>query len=390
MKIGVVLKKGKEKFLKQQHLWIFSGAILAYPDKFENGGLYPVFSFDKELLGHGYFNKSCSLSGRMVSFGSKDPEKSIFDNIKKAIEMRKGLIDNSTTTAYRLINGEGDNLPGLIVDRYDEFLVMQIGTLGMEKLKTQIISALKELFKPKGIYQKATTTTQKEDGLQNYEGLLFGELVDEVTVLENNLSFSVSYKKGQKTGFFLDQREMRSLVENFSFGRRVLNCFSYSGAFSVYALRGKALIADSLDISKEALVMAKKNFSLNKLSLDDNQFFKEDVFNFLRKKNLNYNFIILDPPAFAKKQKDLKAATRGYKEINRLALEALPPGSLLLTSSCSYHIDEKLFGQILFSAALEAKRDVKIISKHKLAIDHPINIYHPEGNYLKSLLLYVN
>jgi 23S rRNA (cytosine1962-C5)-methyltransferase len=389
MKTGIILQKGKEKFLKQKHLWVFSGAIYSYPDNFENGNIYPVYSHGNELLGYGYFNQNCSLSGRMISFDNKDFEKTIFNNLQKAINYRNIFFDKKITNAYRLVYGEADNLPGLIVDYYNNFLVIQIGTLGMEKLKPQIISYLNTTLKPIGIYEKSNLPTRKEEGLQNFEGLLSGEMCDEITILENSIPFLISFKKSQKTGFFLDQREMRLLVKHYASNRKVLNCFGYTGAFSVYALKGNAILADTLEISEDALNMAKKNFNLNNLSAKENQFIQEDVFNFFKKKSTDYDFIILDPPAFAKKKKDIIQASRGYKEINRLALEWLPSKSLLLTCSCSYHVDEKLFTQIIFAAALEAKRNVKIISKHHLAIDHPINIYHPEGNYLKSFLLYV-
>ena len=228
-----------------------------------------------------------------------------------------------------------------------------------------------------------------EEGLQNQEGLLFGEEVDEVEIMENKIKFIVSIKNGQKTGFFLDQREMRNWVQELSEGKKVLNCFGYTGGFSLYAMKGGATQVDTVDISTDAIGLAQKNTSLNKIDADKHNFIAEDVFQFLREKPLEYDLIILDPPAFTKRKTDIIQACRGYKDINRLAIKKIPSGSLLLTSSCSYHIDEKLFQTVVFQAAAEAGRSVRIIGRHRLALDHPINIFHPEGEYLKSLLLFI-
>ncbi|MFA5250800.1 MAG: class I SAM-dependent rRNA methyltransferase [Parachlamydiales bacterium] len=403
---GVVLKKGKERVLLKRHPWIFSGAVLAYPEGFVNGSLSAVFSFEKELLGYGYFNRNCSLCGRMVSFGDEDPHEALRKNLKRALDLRQRLFEKTKTTAYRLVNGEGDGLPGLIVDRYGDFLVLQIGTLGMEKLKNEIVGHLTALLRPEGILEKSSSSSRKEEGLEALQACLFGRMFDEVEILENGKRFSVACQKGQKTGFFLDQREMRALVERHARGKKVLNAFGYSGAFSVYALKGGAQKADTVDLSIEALALAKKNLALNGLESSENGFFQQDVFAFLSGASskepgketrprpesgfFEYDLVILDPPAFAKKKADLSRAAGGYQELNRLALQRMPKGSFLLSSSCSYFIDEKLFSQILFAAALEAGREVRILSRHLQAPDHPRSIYHPEGDYLKSLFLYVD
>lgn len=390
MQTGVTLKKDKEKVLHQRHHWVFSGAIHSFPPSFTDGDLLPVFSFAHELLGYGYFNRKTSLCGRMLSFGSDDPKKTLLQNIKNAIALRK-LLFTENETAYRLINGEGDLIPGLIVDRYGDYLVIQISTLGMERLKPTIISHLTSLLPIKGIYEKSLLPSRKEEGLEPFEGNLFGSLKDLVEINERGSKFLVSYEKGQKTGFFLDQREMRSLIGQLAKGKRVLNCFSYTGGFSIAALHGGAISCDSIDISKEAIELTKKNLLLNGFDPEQNKLLTEDVTKYLRAApSLPYDIVILDPPAFAKKKQDVIQACKGYKEINRQAIQKMPAGSLLLTCSCSYHVDEELFQKVLFQAAFDAKRSVKILSKHHLASDHPINLFHPEGNYLKSLLLYIH
>lgn len=387
---GIVLKSGKEKIFHQRHHWIFSGAIESFPANFSEGQILPVFSEKGELLGHGYFNSKTSLCGRIVSFGEIDPYEAILENIKSAILLRKKLFDENYTNTYRLINGEGDLLPGLIVDKYDEYLVIQISTLGMEKIKPFIVSSLKSLLPIKAIYEKSILPCRKEEDLEPYEGTLFGSVPDDAVVLENGLKFLVSFKKGQKTGFFLDQRDMRSLIGDFSGNKRVLNCFCYTGGFSVYALKNKALGVDSIDVSKPALDFALKNAALNNLDTSSSQFICEDVFKFLKEKSsLNYDLVILDPPSFGKKKKDVVQACKGYKEINKETIKKMKPNSFLLTCSCTYHVDETLFQKVIFQSALEAKRKVKIVKRHRLASDHPINLYHPEGNYLKSLFLFV-
>jgi 23S rRNA (cytosine1962-C5)-methyltransferase len=262
-------------------------------------------------------------------------------------------------------------------------------TLGIEKLKNIIVETLVAELKPKCVYEKSDLPSRREEGLKNQEGILYGEMPGDQIILENNLKFKVNLVKGQKTGFFLDQREMRSLVKKLGKKKRVLNCFGYTGGFSVYAAAGGATKVDTVDISVEAVELAKENFLLNNLVTKNSDFIAADAFDFLRESELNYDLIILDPPAFAKKKADIIPACRGYKDLNRIALQKIPSSSLLLTSSCSYHVDEKLFQQVIFQAAREANRRVRLIGRHILAPDHPINIFHPEGEYLKSLILQV-
>lgn len=376
------LKAGKEKPLLNRHHWIFSGAVAELPAH-DPGEILAVESKEGTPLGFAYFNQKSSIWGRMVSFG-EDPLAAIETNICSAIALRKSLF-GPETTAYRLINGEGDRLPGLIADWYAGLLVLQVSTLGMEKLKKFVLEILIRELNPEAIYEKSLLPSRKEEGLEPIERVLKGD-VKPVQVLENGLKFIVDPIQGQKTGFFLDQRNMRQYVREWSKNKRVLNCFAYTGGFSVYALAGGATQVDSVEISNEAIELAKKNCLLNGFK---GEFFDEDVFEFLRQHPLDYDLVILDPPAFAKKAKDVVAGCRGYKDINRMALQKMPRGSTLITCSCSYFVDEKLFQQVLFQAAREAKREVQIIGRHAQAQDHPVNLYHPEGNYLKSFVLYL-
>lgn len=384
----VILKPGKEKAIQQQHHWIFSGAVAHYPT-FQDGDLLPVHSSKGNLLGTAYFNRKSSIVGRMVAFDATPPLEAIKKNIDAAIAFRETLFAKSQTTAYRLINGEGDYLPGLVVDRYKDILVIQCATLGIDRQRQWLVDYLAQKLNPRSIYDKSLLPSRKEEGLAPTQGILYGPDFDEVNVLENGLKFAVSIKEGQKTGFFLDHREMRQMVRSLALDKNVLNCFAYSGAFSVYALAGGAKRVDSVDISESAMEMAKRNIATNGFAIQQQGFFSKDVFEFLRSHPLNYELVILDPPAFAKRQKDVVAACRGYKDINRVAIQKMPPQSLLLTCSCSYHVDKSLFQKVVFQAAVEASRKVRIIGFHQMAPDHPINICHPEGDYLKSLLLYI-
>lgn len=386
----VVLKKGKETPIKYKHHWIFSGAVQSAPN-YEDGEILPVTSFGGEHLGHAYFNKKTSICGRMLNFNNEDPLVSIKKNIHAAIQLRDSIFYEPKTNCFRLINGEGDLIPGLVVDRYADTLVMQINTTGIDKLRDFILQTLLEELKDKinCIYEKSTSSSRKQDGLEPVKGFLYGQEKQKVQVLENNIKFSVDIINGQKTGLFLDMRNMRSLIKEISKDKTVLNCFGYSGGFSLYALSGGAKNVTTVDISKEATASAIENFEINGFDHTKNKIITADVFDFLQQEPLDYDIVILDPPAFAKKKSDIHNAQKGYKEINKTALSKMPSGSLLLTCSCSYYVDEEMFERILSSAAKEAGKTLKIISKHKLAQDHVLNPCHKEFNYLKSLLIYV-
>ncbi|RFT16096.1 MAG: LSU m5C1962 methyltransferase RlmI [Candidatus Saccharicenans subterraneus] len=386
---GVVLKPGREKSVLSRHHWIFSGAIQSYPENFVNGGIYPVYSAAGQLLGHGYFNQKCSLAGRLLSFGQEDPELALRRNLQQAVQLRQRLYRQAE--AVRLVNGESDHLPGLVVDRYGPGLVIQLSTLGMEKLKDRILDLLKETLKPSYIYEKSLIPSRKEEGLSEFEGLLLGKLEEPVTVEENGLKFNIYLTESQKTGFFLDQREMRQLVRSLAGGLKVLDGFCYTGGFAVAALKGGARRVDLVDYSKRALETAGANLRLNGFSGDSFSLINQDMFKFLEEaKSFDYGLIILDPPAFARKKADEKQAVRAYRELNRLAMSRMEPGSFLLTFSCSYYVDSQTFQKTIFQAALEAGREARIIQRHRQALDHPVSIFHPESDYLKGLLLYIS
>jgi len=383
----VILKKNRDKPIRQRHHWIFSGAVQSLPD-FEDGEILPVAASGGEFLGSAYFNRKSAIIGRMLSFDRTPPLRSIEQRLSEALALRRKLVQ-PTSNAQRLVNGEGDGMPGLVVDRYDDVLVIQIATLGMERLKSVIVDHLVKALSPRSIYEKSDQPTRREEGLPEFEGRLYGEEVKTVEIREDGLRFLVEIQDSQKTGFYLDLREMRRLVRSVAEGRRVLNCFCYTGGFSAAALAGGAVSVDSIDSSEPAISVAKRNLSLNGFSENGNGFVAADVFEFLRRETPPYDFVILDPPAFAKRKTDVIPACRGYKDINRLALKKTGAHGLLLTLSCSHFVDEALFRQVVFQAAAEAGRDARIIQRHRLAYDHPINVYHPESEYLKGFLLYV-
>jgi 23S rRNA (cytosine1962-C5)-methyltransferase len=384
----VVLKKNKDKAVRNHHHWIFSGAVRTLPD-FEDGDILGVQSAGGDFLGYAYFNRRSSIIGRMLTFERTPPPQAIDAHVDRALALRKKFVEPETN-AYRLINAEGDGLPGLIVDRYDDVLVVQVATLGMEKLKPLIVSLLVGKLAPRTIYEKSILPARREDGIPDSEGLLYGAQADTVEIRENGLRFMVEITGSQKTGFYLDLRPMRRVVRSLARGRRVLNCFCYTGAFSAAALAGGAASVDSVDSSERAVSLARRNAALNGFHPEEQSFFVADAFDFLRRDLQPYDFVILDPPSFAKRKTEVVRACRGYKDINRLALQKIRPGGLLLTFSCSHFVDGALFQQVIFQAAGEAGRGVRILQRHHLAYDHPINLYHPESEYLKSLLLYVD
>lgn len=386
---AVILQQGREQPIIKRHHWIFSGGIQSTPI-YEPGDILPVKTSKGELLGYAYFNPFSDIAGRMVSFGEEDPISYLRDQVSKAVSLRSALFDLSNTNSYRLINGEGDGVPGLVVDRYNNVLVIQSSTAGMDKLKSQIVEwLLAELPEIKTVYERSEIASRTKEKLPQIKEYLYGEAISEVEILENGLKMIVDFVEGHKTGYYLDQREMRSLVGELATGKRVLNCFSYTGGFSLAAARGSALSTNSVDLSAQALEVAKRNFELNGFS-GDHSFNSADVFKFLREEDLNYDLVILDPPAFAKKRTDIEAATRGYRDINRIAMSKMPAGSMLITCSCSYHIDQELFERIVQQAANDAKRSVKIIHKHRMAMDHVLSVHHKEADYLKSLVLWVD
>lgn len=388
-KIILSLKKGKERPILQRHHWIYSGAIAKLGTHAE-GDLAEVYSSSGVKLGLALLNSGHSISGHMIAFGEQPLHDAIQENIRTAVALRKKWFDPQKTNSYRLINAEGDGIPGLIVDSYADVLVIQISHPGIDKIKDVIVSSLVEACKPIAIYEKSTSFLRKKEGLKEAKSHLYGIEISEVEVLENGLKFSVDLVEGQKTGFFLDQREMRNLVRELATNRRVLNCFSYTGGFSVAALAGGASHVDSVEISAKCQPRTEKNILLNHLPVERHSFHAADVFDYLKSCDWNYDLVVLDPPAFVKKREDVPRAFRAYKDMNQHAMAKMPAGSLLLTCSCSYHIEESLFQNILFRAANEAKRSIRILSRHRIAMDHPISIFHPESAYLKSFLLAID
>lgn len=386
----VYLKLGKEIPVKFKHHWIFSGAVNSPKERIEDGEIVQVLSANREPLGHGYFNNNTTIQIRMLNFTNENPLKTIADNLFNAIALRNKFFDKNTN-AFRVINGEGDYIPGLVVDRYNDVLVIQVATIGIEKLKDYILNALLDLTKDWGIktiYEKSNMPARTKDGLESFSGHIWGEKSESTIIVENGIKFKVNFIKSQKTGLFLDMREMRKLVGEYANGKTLLNVFSYTGGFSLYAAQGGAKKVTSVDLDKEAILNCTENFEINKIKTP-NDAIAVDAFKFLNDDPLKYDFIILDPPAFAKKKEDLPQAKRGYGQINRLVFSKIPAGSLLLTCSCSYHLSLEEFESVIKKAASDARRNVKILVKHHLAPDHPININHNEVDYLKSLLVYV-
>jgi len=381
----IILKKGRDKALLRGHPWIFSGALAQMPS-ISPGQVLPIYSAEGQFLAQGYFNPGNSLVGRILSFEEGEIHGLLRKKLAQAVSMRKSLF-NAHTNAYRLINGEGDGIPGLIVDYYNGYLGLQIHTRGIDNLKSFFVEELVKLIQPKGIYEKSHSPSRQEEGLQPAEGLLFGQVPETIEILENGLKFAVSLPSGQKTGFFLDQRSMRSQIGELAKGRKVLNCFAYSGGFSIYALKGGATSVTSVDSCGKACHLAQENTLLN--NLQTHSIVQSDVFEFLDKPDFDWDLVILDPPAFAKKKGNLDHALKGYQKLNEKVLRKLPPNSILLTCSCSHFVDETLFQLAIFTASRKAGRFVQIIGGHRQAPDHPIAITHPEGSYLKSLLLFV-
>lgn len=382
------LKKGKERPILQRHHWIYSGAI-AKISPCKAGDPLTVLDHQGKKLGIAFSNPGHSIAAHMIAFGEESIEESLRKRLLDARLLRDKEFNQKSTNAYRLINAEGDGIPGLIVDSYAGVLVLQISHPGIEALRGFLVQSFIEIFSPLAIYEKSTTFLRKKEGLSEVRSLLYGDPLPQVEILENGLSFSVDLVEGQKTGFFLDQREMRSWVKSLSFNKRVLNCFAYSGGFSIAALAGGATSVDSVEISQKCEALVSRNLELNRLDAARHRFIASDVFDFLKTCSWDYDLIILDPPAFVKKREDVATAFRAYKDMNRHVMQKVRPGTLLVTCSCSYHVDEDLFQNILFRAADEANRSVRILGRHRQAIDHPISIFHPESSYLKSFLLFV-
>ena len=386
----LLLGPDREIHLKNRHHAIFKNAVAVFP-KVENGSIVEVQSSGGEFLCYATLNTDAYICGRAISFiKGRDPLDVVRENIQNAIAMREFFFKKEDTTAYRLVNAEGDGIPGLIVDKYGDMLVIQLVTLGMDKLRETICDMLEEMLHPSAIFEKSPVPARKKEGLDGKKGWLRGKGEALVPVTERGLKFLFDLEDSQKTGLFIDQREMRSLVREISAGKTVLDCCCYVGGFSMSALAGGALSADGVDYDAAALERAKKHAEMNGVASGKFTTHMEDVFNFLRRVPAKkYDFIVLDPPAFAKRSSDIDQAKKAYTDLNRMAIQMLPKGGMLLTCSCSYQIDHEIFQTIVFHAARQANRNVKILHRHRQAFDHPISLFHPEVDYLKSMLLWV-
>lgn len=394
----IILKKGRDESLHRFHPWVFSGAVAQIVGQPSEGDVVGVFTHDGSFLAYGHYQIG-SIAVRILSFSGEDVLSPDFwvNMIGRALRVRQatGLANGLETNCFRLVHGEGDGLPGLIIDWYDGVCVMQAHSVGMFRAKGAICEALKSVFgdRLKAVYDKSSGTAPFKAGLDLVDGYLFkaeGFSDDEQVVLENGNKFFVNWTEGQKTGFFLDQRENRALVGRYSAGRNVLNLFCYTGGFSVYALRGGALRVDSVDSSKKAVEMVSRNMSLNGYGSDLHEDICADAIDYLREvPEDKYDLIIVDPPAFAKHRGALNNALRAYQRLNAAAISKVAPGGLVFTFSCSQVVDKEAFALAVFSAAAQTGRSVRILDRLNQPSDHSVNIYHPEGEYLKGLLLYV-
>lgn len=386
----IVLKSGRERSIINRHPWIFSGAVKQMPQA-DNGEIVQVVTNNDEHLGYGFFSPNSQITCRLFSFANVDEQIDFNfwrDKINNAYRLRKSVIDFENTNIFRLICAEGDFFPGLIVDVYYEVAVVQILIKGVERISSHIFKAINELGYHY-IYLKTKQNTQLLEGVLGGNNWIDARPEHQVMATEHGVNFAVDVEHGQKTGFFIDQRENRKLVGQFSKGKKVLNTFCYSGGFSLYALEGGASLVHSVDSSKDAIQLCEQNVGIINRK-DAHKSYVEDCFDFLKTCDDNYDIIILDPPAFAKTARAVDNAARGYKNLNLLGIKKVAPGGMIFTFSCSQHIDKDLFRKIVFSAAADAQRNVRIIKQLSQPEDHPINIYHPEGEYLKGLMLQVD
>ena len=396
--IKIILKRNREESLLRFHPWVFSGAIAEVQGNPAEGDLVAVHACDGSLLAYGHYQIG-SIAVRVLSFDESSLRPDFWETmLARALQVRvaAGLhVAISSTNCYRLVHGEGDNLPGLIIDYYDGVCVMQAHSVGMFRAKKQICEALQKVYGPelKAVYDKSSGTAPYKAGLELIDGYLYrceGFSDDEQVVLENGHKFLVNWTEGQKTGFFLDQRDNRALVGSLSKGRNVLNLFCYTGGFSIYALAAGANHVDSVDSSKKAMMMVDRNVALNGFDETKHTSLCCDAIDYLRDVPVGkYDLMIVDPPAFAKHRGSLKNALRAYQRLNAAAISKVAPGGFVFTYSCSQVVDKEAFALAVFSAAAQCGRSVRILDRLNQPCDHSVNIYHPEGEYLKGLLLYV-
>ena len=388
----IVLKRGKEESLKRFHPWIFSGAIAFADNNIEEGETVRVLNADNEFIAIGHFQVG-SIAVRVLTFEDIDIDDRFWcERLTSALEMRRltGIADNPTNNTYRLVHGEGDNLPGLVIDCYGKTAVMQAHSVGMHRHRNVIAQQLVKVMgnRIEHVFYKSETTLPYKAGLGQENGCIVGGCNDNIAV-ENGLKFHVDWLRGQKTGFFVDQRENRCLLESYAKDKTVLNMFCYTGGFSFYAMRGGDKTVHSVDSSAKAIELTNANVELNFPDDNRHEAFCEDAFKFLDAADNKYDLIILDPPAFAKHRAALHNALKGYTRLNVKAFQRIRKGGILFTFSCSQVVTKDNFRNAVFTAAAQAGRNVRILHQLHQPADHPINIYHPEGEYLKGLVLYV-
>ncbi|POS03149.1 23S rRNA (cytosine1962-C5)-methyltransferase [Flavobacterium croceum DSM 17960] len=382
----IILKKGKEKSIQRKHPWVFSGAVYGVTQELNDGELVDVVDSNNQHLGTGYFSDKGSIVVRLLTFANETFSDNFWnEKLQSAWALRLKLVDIETTNAFRVIHGEGDGIPGLIIDYYNKNWVIQAHSSGIFYQIERIAEAIQANFSEfcETIYCKSSGTLPNT----GTDYFLFGTN-SETIAKENNIVFAVNWVEGQKTGFFLDQRDNRKLLSTFSKGKKVLNTFCYTGGFSIYAMSAGAELVTSVDISQKAVDLASKNMELN-FPKSNHTAVADDVFNFMKENHQVYDVIVLDPPAFAKSIKSKHTATQAYKRLNIAGLKALAPKGILFTFSCSQVIDDVLFYNTVAAAAIETGRNIRVLHKLTQGPDHPTNIYHPEGHYLKGLVLYV-
>lgn len=386
------LRRGKSESLKRFHPWVFSGAIAGANGKLNEGDIVRIVSNENELMGYGHYQIG-SIAVRMLTFREEKIDHAFWvTRLSEALRLRKALqlTGRADNNIYRLVHGEGDRLPGLVIDVYGKTAVMQAHSVGMHMSREQIADALIEASEGliENVYYKSETTLPFKADLHQENGFLRGHDEGNVAV-ENGLKFHIDWLRGQKTGFFVDQRENRSLLEHYAKGRNVLNMFCYTGGFSVYAMRGGANLVHSVDSSAKAIDLTRANAEMNFPGDARHEAFAEDAFKFLEQTGSNYDLIVLDPPAFAKHKDALPRALKGYTRLNAIAFRKIKPGGIVFTFSCSQAVNKDQFRLAVFTAAAQSGRHVRILHQLHQPADHPINIYHPEGEYLKGLVLEV-
>ena len=391
---SLILKPGREKPVRNHHPWIFSGAIRNTNGEPEPGDIVDIRSSSGEWLARAYYNPHSQISARNLSWEQGEDIDEVFwsGRLDRSLENRRLSKFEPETTTYRLVNAEADGLPGLIVDKYNNYLVLQSLTLGVERRKDLLIKLLAEKLEPDGIYERSDVPGRKKEKLSKFRGSIWGSDPEEnIQILEDSLSFSVDIRNGQKTGFYLDQRKNRRLAAGAQFveGKSILNAFSYSGGFSVYAARGAAAAIVNIDDSATALNLARQNQEINGFDRPDDEYLAGDAFKILRQlyhSGRLFDVVILDPPKFAQNKGHIERACRGYKDINLLAMKLLRSNGILVTFSCSGLIKRDLFQKVLFGASVDAGRDVQILTQLTQAQDHPILLTFPESEYLKGFL----